>query len=192
MRCKMCGAELKKEGELCNNCMNKVLKEEEKRADRVKVYEFKRKFVFGYQLSQHLESLFIAIIVCAVLILTASEFLLESIIFIILVILAEIFVFLYDKYKINHSKCTFYMTKFVYKKIVFFKEKKIEISYTDVKEISYNQTRFEKIFGIGTIYIKTASKNLLEKHIYIDSIKNVDKVFNDIKEKLGTGEENNN
>lgn len=191
MRCKMCGAELKKEGELCNNCMNKVLKEEEKRSDNVKVYEFKRKFVFGYQLSQHIESLIIAIIVCAVLILTASQFLIESIIFLVLVILAETFIFLYDRYKINHSKCTFYMTKFVYKRIVFFKEKNIEISYSDVKELSYNQTRFEKIFGIGTIYIKTSSKNLLEKHIYIDSIKNIDKVFNDIKEKLGSEEENN-
>ena len=189
MRCKMCGAELKKEGELCNNCMNKVLKEEEKRNDNIKVYEFKRKFVIGYQMSQHIESLIIAIIDCAVLILTASEFFVESIIFLVLVILVEIFIFLYDRYKINHSKCTFYMTKFVYKKIVLFREKKIEISYSDVKELSYNQTRFEKIFGIGTIYIKSSSKNLLEKNIYIDSIKNVDKVFQDIKERLGDEEE---
>lgn len=192
MRCKMCGAELKKEGELCNNCMNKILREEEKKADNVKVYEFKRKFVLGYQLLQHLESLFIAIIVCVVLILTATEFLVESIIFIVLVILAETFVILYDRYKINHSKCTFYMTKFVYKKIAFFKEKNIEISYEEVKELSYNQTRTEKMFGIGTIYIKTSSNNFLEKHIYIDSIKNVDKVFNDIKIKLGNEEDNNN
>lgn len=192
MRCKMCGAELKKEGELCNNCMNKILREEEKKADNVKVYEFKRKFVLGYQLLQHLESLFIAIIVCVVLILTATEFLVESIIFIVLVILAETFVILYDRYKINHSKCTFYMKKLVYKKIAFFKEKNIEISYEEVKELSYNQTRTEKMFGIGTIYIKTSSNNILEKHIYIDSIKNVDKVFNDIKIKLGNEEDNNN
>lgn len=191
MRCKMCGAELKREGELCNNCMNKVLKEEEKKADNVKVYEFRRKFVMGYQMSQHIESLFIAIIVSVVLILTASEFLIESIIFLILVILAETFIFLYDRYKINHSKCTFYMTKFIYKKIVFFREQQLEISYSDVKELSYHQSRFEKIFGIGTIYIKTSSKNLLERNIYIDSIKNVDKVFQDIKERLGEDQEEN-
>ena len=47
------------------------------------------------------------------------------------------------------------------------------------------------MFGIGTIYIKTSSNNFLEKHIYIDSIKNVDKVFNDIKIKLGNEEDNN-
>ena len=60
-----------------------------------------------------------------------------------------------------------------------------EIDYDEIKEISYNQTRFQKAFGIGTIYIKTASKNLLERNIYIDCVKNVEGVFKDIKQLLG-------
>ena len=34
MKCKICGVELKKDGELCKNCMNKLMKEQEIRNDK--------------------------------------------------------------------------------------------------------------------------------------------------------------
>ncbi len=185
MKCKMCGAELKKDGELCNNCMNKILKEEEIKKDKVKVYEFKRTFVLGYQLSQHVESLIIAVVMVAVLLVSSLNFLFESIVFLVIVLIGISLIFVYDKYKIKNSKCTFYQTKFIYKKIAFFRRIEVEIPYDEVKEIAYNQTRYEKLFKLGTIYIKTTSKNLLDKNIYIDCIKDVDVVFKTIKEKLG-------
>ena len=40
MNCKICGAELKKPGEMCNNCMNKLLEEQERRNDKRPVYTF--------------------------------------------------------------------------------------------------------------------------------------------------------
>ncbi len=44
MKCKICGVELKKDGELCKNCMNKLMKEQEIRNDKSPVYTFKSKF----------------------------------------------------------------------------------------------------------------------------------------------------
>lgn len=184
MKCKMCGAELKKQGELCNNCMNQVMKEEEKRLDKEKIFEFKRSFVIGYRLSQHIESVIIAVVMAIVLIYSSRRFLFESLAFLALIIIIELLVFLHDRYRINNSKCSFYSTKLIYERVLFLKKRKVEISYSDIKQISYNQTRFEKIFNIGTIYIKTNSKNILERNIYIDSIKNVKKVFETIKENL--------
>ena len=171
MKCKMCGAELKGKGELCNNCMNQIMKEEEAREDTLKIFEFKRKFVIGYILSQHIESVIIAIIMSAVLIYSSTKFLFESISFLVLVIIVETLIFLYERYKINE-------------KIVFFKKREIEISYSDIKRISYNKTRFEKIFNLGTIYIKSNTKNILDRNIYIDSVRDVEKVFETIRENL--------
>lgn len=185
MKCKMCGATLKKEGEVCNNCMNQIMKEEEARNDNVKVYEFERKFVLLYQLSQHLETVMIVTIMTVVLLAMATEFLTEALIFLFLVIAAVALMIKYEKYKIKLSKCTFYMTKLVYERVMFFKKIKFEIPYSEIKEISYRQTRLEKKCNIGTIYIKSSSKNLLEKNVFIDSVKNVEKVFATIKEKLG-------
>ena len=54
MNFKICGVELKKDGELCNNCMNKLLKEQELRNDKSAVYTFKRSFVLGYEIFSHL------------------------------------------------------------------------------------------------------------------------------------------
>lgn len=184
MKCKMCGAELKKQGELCNNCMNQIMKEEEAKEDTLKIFDIKRTFVIGYRLSQHIESIIIAVIMSVVLIYSSTKFLFESLAFLALVIIVETLIFLYDRYKINNSKCTFYVTKLIYERIIFFKKREVEISYSDIKQISYNQTRFEKIFKVGTIYIKSNSKNILERNIYIDSVKNVEKVFETIKESL--------
>lgn len=184
-KCKICGAELKKEGELCNNCMNQIMKEEETRNDVTEIYSFKPKFVLGYQLSTHVENLIVAVIVIATLIYMISSYLLESLIFLVLFLVAEGLLFAYDRYKINNTKCSFYATKLVYDRVSFFKKRKTEIRYDEVKEFSYSQRRFEKIFNIGTIHIHTASKNPLERHIYIESVKNVQAIFNDVKEKIG-------
>ena len=61
MNCKICGAELKKPGEMCNNCMNKLLEEQERRNDKRPVYTFKRQFVWGYELLRHIEQIGIVI-----------------------------------------------------------------------------------------------------------------------------------
>ena len=184
-KCKICGAELKKEGELCNNCMNQIMKEEETKNDVNEIYSFKPSFVLGYQLSTHIENLIVAIIVIAALIYLVSEYFWESMVFLVLFLIAEGLLYAYDKYKIMNTKCSFYSTKLAYDRVSFFKKRRTEIRYEDVKEFSFSQRRFEKIFNIGTIHIHTASKNLLERHIYIESVKNVQDVFNDVKEKIG-------
>lgn len=184
-KCKICGAELKKEGELCNNCMNEIMKEEETKNDTTEIYSFKPKFVLGYQLSTHIENLIVAFIVIATLIYMVSEYFWESMIFLVLFLIAEGLLFAYDKYKIANTKCIFYTTKLAYERVFLFRKKRTEVRYDEIKEFSFSQRRFEKIFNIGTIHIHTASKNLLERHIFIEAVKDVQNVFNDVKEKIG-------
>ena len=50
MKCRVCGAELKKDGELCNNCLNRLQQEEAIRGDKTPVYGFKSTFILGYEL----------------------------------------------------------------------------------------------------------------------------------------------
>ena len=45
MKCKICAAELKKEGDICNKCYEKLLKEEELETDTKVLYELKMRYV---------------------------------------------------------------------------------------------------------------------------------------------------
>ena len=57
MKCRVCGAELKKDGELCNNCLNRLQQEEAIRGDKTPVYGFKSTFILGYELLRHCEQI---------------------------------------------------------------------------------------------------------------------------------------
>ena len=61
MNCRICGAELARDGELCNNCMNKLMAEQALRNDVEECYSFKRKFVLGYEILRHAEQICIVI-----------------------------------------------------------------------------------------------------------------------------------
>lgn len=45
MKCKICGAELRKDGDICNKCYEKLVKEEELENDKKALYELKMKYV---------------------------------------------------------------------------------------------------------------------------------------------------
>ena len=45
MKCKICGAELRKDGDICNKCYEKLVKEEEIENDKKALYELKMKYV---------------------------------------------------------------------------------------------------------------------------------------------------
>ena len=67
MKCRVCGAELKKDGELCNNCLNRLQQEEAIRGDKTPVYGFKSTFILGYELLRHCEQIGIVIFMIALI-----------------------------------------------------------------------------------------------------------------------------
>lgn len=181
MNCRICGAELAHEGELCNNCMNKLMKEQELRNDVEPVFTFKRQFILGYEILRHIEQIGIVIFMIALMLsvdtfnkvyvlLTAVAFLIFGICYLI-----------YLRSSINSGVCTLYNSKLVYVHGRF-KKKIKEIPYSEIEEMFYNQGNMQKMFNVGTIVIKRRTRNILEKFTYIESIKNIDQVFGQMQE----------
>ena len=180
MKCKICGTELKRPGEICNNCMNKILIEQETINDTGIVCTVKRKFAIGYEILSHIDSVGVAIFLIAILISLGNEYLKIALISIPFFLLWGILYIFYRKYKIKYSECSFYKTKLIYtyRKI---RKKQIVISYRDIKEINYEIPRIASFFNMGNLIIRTNSRNLLKKVFIIENIENIKEVFEKIQ-----------
>ena len=93
----------------------------------------------------------------------------------------EICYLLYLKGSISRVICTMYSTKMVISRGIF-KKKVKEIPYSEIEEISYKQGNMNRLFKNGTIVIKRDTHNIMEKNTYIEAVKDVDEVFEKIKE----------
>lgn len=181
MNCRICGAELKKEGELCNNCMNKLLKEQELRNDKSAVYTFRSKFVIGYELLRHLEQVGVAIFAMVLALSVDISLWKYVLIAACLFVIYGVCYFIYLKLSISAVVCTMYKTKLVITRGIF-KKKVKEIPYSEIEEISYTQGNMNKVFNNGNVVIKRNTRNLLERTVIIEAVKNVSEVFDKIKE----------
>lgn len=181
MNCKICGAELKRPGELCNNCVNKLMKEQERRNDKSPFYTFKREFVLGYELLRHLEQIGIVIFMIVLLLSVDLAYWKYALLIGVMFSVFGIGYLFYLRFKINSGVCTLYQTKLVFKYGVFRKKVK-EVPYDDIDEIYYRLSNSQQLFKLGTIVIRKKTMNLLDKNIYIESVKNIDAVFGKIEE----------
>lgn len=180
MNCKICGAELKREGEICNNCMNKLMEQQRLHNDVEKTYTFKQKFVFGYELARHMEQIGIVIFMIILLLSVNISYWRYAVLLGCIFGIAGILYLLYDEIIINSGTCTLYSYKLTYTKGVFRKKTK-QISFSEIEDISYQQGSIQKPFNVGTIIIKKKTRNILDKFIMIESVKDVGKVFENIK-----------
>ena len=180
MNCRICGAELKREGELCNNCMNKLMEQQRLRNDVEKTYTFKQKFILGYELLRHIEQvgvlIFTIILILSVNIIYWRYAVLIGCIFGI----AGILYLLHEERILNSGICTLYSHRLVYTKGTFRKKTK-QVSFSEIEDISYQQGSVQKPFNVGNIIIKKKTRNILDKFIIIESVKDIEKVFENIK-----------
>lgn len=183
MNCKICGAELKKPGEMCNNCMNKLMREQERRNDKSPFYTFKREFALGYELLRHLEQIGIVIFMIVLLLSVDLAYWKYALLIGGIFSLFGILYLFYLKVKINSGVCTLYQTKLIFKYGVF-KKKVKEISYDEIEEVYYRLSNSEQLFKLGTIVIRKKTRNLLDKNVYIESVKNIESVFGKFEEVL--------
>ena len=181
MNCRICGAELKKNGELCTNCMNKLMKEQELRNDKSVVITFKSKFILKYQLLLHCEQIGIAIFTIILMLSVDLSYWKYAIGASLLFILFGIVYLIYLRSSLNSVVCTLYRTK-IFMSWKKFKKRSREIPYTEVEEVFYTQGNMEKLFGLGTIVIKRRTRNIIDRNIYIESVPNVKEVFGKIEE----------
>lgn len=180
MNCKICGAELSKPGELCNNCMNKLLKEQERKSDKSVIAVVKGKFNFKYEFIRHLESIGIALFMI-ILLFTLKAFT-WAFLAIGLLLVGIIVGAIAIKLRINTKSCTFYATKAVITWGILRKKKK-EIPFEEIESISTNITTLQQVMKIGTFVIQ--KNHLVDRYEYIYSVKNVEDVYKQVISGLG-------
>ena len=181
MNCKICGAKLAHEGELCNNCMNKLMKEQEMKNDVNEFFTFRKKFILRYEIIKHLEQ--IGVVIFLIILILSVDLSLWKYAVLIAILFSGygILYLLYDKVSLNSAICILYPTKIVYNYGKFRKKSKI-IAFADVEEIRYNQSNLQKVFGIGTISIKKRTMNIMDRFTYIEAVPDIEMVFSKIQE----------
>lgn len=154
MKCKICGAKLNKDGDICKNCYQDILKEEELEKDVNELLKINRKYIPAYEVSTLTEIIVIFVIVAISLLATQSF--LHSVLAIVLLVLIIAGVLLIRKKLAIGTRCVFYETKVKYNfDFLFIHNEKI-IKYEDINDISYYQTRKQKKYDMVDlcVYVK--------------------------------------
>lgn len=180
MNCRICGAELSKPGELCNNCMNKLMKEQELKNDKSVIAVVKGTYNAKYEIIRHFEPIGV-VIFAVVLLMTLKEWKLAIIggLFFALVGLISLFII---RAKIRAKQCTIYRTKVIITWGVIRKKSK-EIPFTEIADMYPHISPIQQALHLGTFVIKRNS--LAGRYEYIESVKNIEEVYNKIKVGLG-------
>ena len=187
MKCSICGARLKKEGDICTNCYKEYKQDEELKKDVKEVLKLKRKYSINYEIARYSAMIIIFILMAILYLLTKcfAEF------FITIILLGAILGFLMflDKRIANGTKVTFYEKKVKYKfKFLFINKTKV-IKYKDIKDITYYQSYKQKKFGYGDICVYT--KEVIPgagffNGFQIKNVENIVEALEKIKEIVGT------
>ena len=182
MRCKVCGAKLKREGDICKNCYEKQLKKENLMADNEQeIYSIKRKYSPKFNLLKNGEIILFVVIVILAGFSTFGTGLG------ILIMLLSFLLFggwmFYNKLRAMGTKTTFYQTKFRYKAKYPLVNREEVVSYKDIKDIAYFQTRSQKICKIGDIRFYT--KGFLSG-ITIHDIPDIEENFNKMRDIINS------
>ena len=181
MNCKICGAKLAHEGELCNNCMNKLMKEQEMKNDVNDFFTFRKKFILKYEILRHVEQ--IGIVIFMIALILSVDFSLWKYVLLIafLFTIYGVLYLIYDKISLNSTVCSLYSTKLIYNYRKIRKKTKI-IPLAEIEDIRYSQSNLQKVFGLGTIVIKRRTRNIMDRFTYIDTVPDIEVVFGKIQE----------
>lgn len=154
MRCQMCGARLKKEGNICKNCYAKYKEEKELFADNEQeIFSVKRKYSPAFNLMKNGEIIVFGLIV--VLAGFSSYNIWIGILLTILCLVVLGVLMFFNKKRAKGTKITFCETKLRYRAKYPLVDKEEVIPYKNIKDMAYFQTRSQKKFGIGDIRFYT-------------------------------------
>ncbi len=189
MRCSICGAKLKKEGEVCSVCYKEFQEDEELRKDKKETLKFKRKYSINYEILRYMEIIIIFILCMFGFLISGSigEFFIT--LFSLAVILGVLL--FWDKRVANGTTVTFYEKKVVYRfKFFIFNTTKV-VKFTDIDDIVFYQTFRQKKMGMGDICIYAKGSipgaNLLNG-FQVKDVENLTETLEKIKEVIGVEE----
>ena len=174
MKCKVCGAELKGNGEICTKCFNKQQKEKELSKDTELLYEIKPTFRSAHEVMRLGDALIVSLILIFILGMYYGA--IAFIIALVVAFFAAAAWFRHRRRVIKATSCKFYENKILYKDP---KKKKV-YTYRDVKDITCYQTTFEALFTkFGDITITT---NEFFERITIKDVANAREEIEKIKQ----------
>lgn len=185
MKCKICGAELKKKGDICKNCYEEYREIEKlKTINEKELFKVNRKYSPKFNLLKNGE-----IIVLLLIIIFAGFSSYNTGIGILIAFLCLVAFGLwmfFNKKRAMGTKTIFYETKLKYVAKYLFVDKEEIIAYEDIKDMAYFQTRSQKICKIGDIRFYT--KGFLAG-MTITDIPNIEENFNQMRDIInGTRE----
>ena len=190
MKCRICGAKLKKDGDICTSCYKEFQEEEDLKRDTNERLKIKRKYSINYELVKSTELIILAIL--SMLICISAGGFLESIG--VLLIFAAIigFILFWDKRVSMATKAVFYDKKTVYTfKFLFFDVTKV-VKYSEIADVRYFQTRRQKKYGFGDLCVYAIGvipgSGFLNGY-QIKNVENVEEVLKQIGEIVGPIEE---
>lgn len=176
MKCRICGAKLKKDGDICKSCYEEYCKEEDLEKDVNEIYKMHRKYITAYQLTQYFDWIILAICIIIVL-LVREQFVMGMLCIVLAIILFAVALFLAKRKAIN-TTCTFYEKKVVWK----YKDRKKTLAYSDIKDVNYYQTFFQKIFKLGDIQFRPNSGSYLTNGFEIKNVSDFENTWEKVKE----------
>lgn len=183
MRCKICGAKLRKEGDICKSCYEEYCKEEALEKDTKEILKLGRKYLPKYQLTRYGDCYIILVIILIALI-SQKQILLTILCLLFSLIALIVALFLAKKRAVN-TACTFYEKKIVFQS----KAKKKTMAYSDLKDITYYQNFFQKIFHLGDIQFHPESGTYLLGGFEIKDVPDIEENWEKIQEIIQTKKE---
>ncbi len=190
MKCRICGAKLKKDGDICTNCYKEFQEEEDLKKDTNERLKIKRKYSINYELVKCTEIIILAIL--SLLLCISVGGVLESLgVVLIFAVIIGMILFI-DKRLSMATKAVFYDKKTVYTfKFLFFDVTKV-VKYSDIADVRYFQTRRQKKYGFGDLCVY--AKGIIPGSGFLNgyqikNIENVEEVLKQIGEIIGPIEE---
>lgn len=186
MRCRICGAKLTKDGDICKNCYKEFQEEEELKKDTKEQLKIRRKYSISYEVRKYTELIVICIL--AMIVCISAGGLLESLAVVGIFAIIFLVLFFIDKRLAMGTKVVFYEKKAVYTFDIGIINTTKVVKYDDIDDIRYFQTRRQKKFGYGDLCVYT--KGVIPGVGYfggfqIKNIENVQENLNKIAEILG-------
>lgn len=178
MKCKMCGAELKRKGDICKNCYDEYVKQEALKSENEQVmFSIKRKYNPKFNVCKSVDLILLEVII-ALASFSAYGTGLGILATILCIIVFGAWMFFCKKRAVG-TKTVFYETKLKYKAKYMFVDKEEIIPYDDIKDMAYFQTKSQKMFKIGDIRFYT--KGFLSG-LTISDIPNIEESFEKMKD----------
>lgn len=183
MRCKICGAKLRKEGDICKSCYEEYCKEEALDNDTNEIFKLYRQYLPKYQLTRFFD--FYIVMILLIVVSFSQKAIGLAIFFIFAMIIGVAVALIVSKRIAVNTSCTFYEKKVVHK----YKDRKKTLAYTDLKNVTYYQNFFQKLFKLGDIQFRPEFGTYITNGFEIKNVPDIENNWAKIQEILGAEKE---